>query len=123
MLVNIFPEVKSRNATQLYSVHNVVDQDEIPCKLRNDIRDIRINHYLRSLEEYDQKALHGNTKHERNDEPLKKFFERDRNGVLSPIAADYSCRVHALLEKIQEMQVAGKIQTVQRPRPWNETNM
>lgn len=122
MLVNIFPEGKSRNATQLYSVHNV-DQDKIPCKLKNDVKDIRINHYLRSLEEYDQKALHGDTKHERNSEPLKKFFDRDRNDVLSPVAADYSCRVHALLEQIQNMQIAGMIPAVQRPRPWNETNV
>jgi hypothetical protein len=69
MLVNIFSEGKSRNAN-LHSVHNVVDQDEILCKFKNDLRDIRINHYLRSLEEYDQKALHEDTKHERNTEPL-----------------------------------------------------
>jgi hypothetical protein len=122
LIANIHPDNRTRNATQLYSVHDFQDQDEIPCKFKNDIRDIRINHYLRSLKEYDQKALHRDTKHERNTEPLKKFFDRDRNTVLSPVAADYSCRVHALLQQIQEMQVAGKIRSVQRPRPWNETN-
>jgi hypothetical protein len=81
--------------------------------------DIRINHYLRSLEEYDQKALPGNT-YERNDENLKQCFDKDHNTVLSPVVAHFSCRIHALLETIQDMQIAGKIWTAQRPWPWNE---
>jgi hypothetical protein len=47
----------------------------------------------------------------------------ERNTVLSPVAADHSCRVHALLQQSQELQVESKIRTVPRPKPCNEANV
>jgi hypothetical protein len=49
LLANIYPEGGSfrQNATELHSVHNFVNQSEIPCRPRKDVRDIRINHYVR----------------------------------------------------------------------------
>lgn len=49
LLANIYPEGGSaqQNVTQLYSVHSFVNQSAIGCAARNEVRDIRINHYLR----------------------------------------------------------------------------
>jgi hypothetical protein len=54
--------------------------------------------------------------------PLKIFWERDRNDVLSPIAADYACRVRALIELAKEMEERGKIPDAPKPKLWNETH-
>lgn len=99
-----------------------MDQAEIPCVLKTNVRDLRINRYLRSLEEYDKKAIFTYLQEEKYTSPLKKFFERDWNTHLSPAASVYSCQVHALLVQMQEMQSAGKIPAVLRPKAWNETH-
>jgi len=122
LLAHILPENRTRNATKLYSIHDFADQGEIPCILKNDVRDVRINHYLRSLEEYDKKAVFGPSLEEKYTQPLKKFFDRDRNTHLSLVASAYACQVHALLAQMQEMQTEGKIPAVVRPKAWNETN-
>ncbi|KAM3571245.1 hypothetical protein VYU27_006702 [Nannochloropsis oceanica] len=122
LIANIHPENRTRNATALFSVHDFVNQTVIPCLLKKDVKDVRINHYLRSLEEYDKKALAVNTQKEKYMDPLKKFFKRDWNTHLSLAASTYACQVHALLVQVQEMQGAGKIPAVVRPKAWNETH-
>lgn len=122
LIANILPENRTRNVTRLYSIHDFADQGEIPCILKNDIKDVRINHYLRSLEEYDKKALFGPSQQEKYTQPLKKFFDRDRNTHLSLVASAYACEVHALLAQMEEMQNEGKIPAVVRPKAWNETH-
>ena len=117
LIANIYPEGKPMNATALTVIHNFKDEDKIQCKPQQDIKDIRINHYLRSLEEYSKKSVYKDVMHEWLKEPLKQFFRRDFNLVSSPIAADYSCRVHTLLKQIQKMKHAGKIPAVRRPEP------
>ena len=49
MVANIYPERGgfSQNATQLHSVHNFEGQETLPCRFQREIRDIRINHYVR----------------------------------------------------------------------------
>jgi len=48
MMANIYPEGPfQQNATGLFSVHTFNDQAAIPCRIRNSIKDIRINHYVR----------------------------------------------------------------------------
>lgn len=49
MVVNIFPEGRafSQNAMSLYSVHNFDNQTDILCRPQQEVRDIRINHYVR----------------------------------------------------------------------------
>jgi len=123
LIANIYPDNRTRNATQLHSIHDFQDQGEIPCILKNHIKDVRINHYLRSLEEYDKKSLFGPSQDEKYTQPLKKFFARDHNTHLSLVASAYSCQVHTLLQQMQEMQTEGKIPTVVRPRAWNETHI
>ena len=50
MMANIYPEGPfQQNATGLYSVHNFNDQATIPCRFKNSIKDIRINHYVRCV--------------------------------------------------------------------------
>ncbi|GAB5031680.1 udp-n-acetylglucosamine [Nannochloropsis oceanica] len=122
LIANIHPENRTSNATALYSVHDFVNQTVIPCVLKKDVKDVRINHYLRSLEEYDKKALTVNNQNEKYKDPLKKFFKRDWNTHLSLTASAYACQVHALLIQVQEMQSAGKIPAVVRPKAWNETH-
>jgi hypothetical protein len=122
LIANIRPENRTRNATKLYSIHDFADQAEIPCILKKDVKDVRINHYLRSLEEYDKKSLFGPSQQEKFTQPLKKFFDRDRNTHLSLVASAYACEVHALLAQMQELQGEGKIPPVVRPKAWNETH-
>ena len=122
LLANILPENRTRNATKLYSIHDFADQEEIPCILKNDIRDVRINDYLRSLEEYDKEAVFGPSVDEKYSQPLKKIFDRDRNMHLSLVASAHACQVHALLAQMQEMQTEGQIPAVVRSKAWNETN-
>ena len=121
MLANLAPTGKNRTVEQLYTVHNFNDQHEIGCKWKNEIRDLRINHYVRSLEDYEHKMLTGHAALNRYTKPLQIFWERDRNELYRPVAGDYACRVHALLEQIEEMKAEGKIPAVERPKPWNET--
>lgn len=75
----------------------------------------------RSLEDYEQKVLTGHKVHNRYARPLEIFWERDRNDALSPIAAEYGCRVQALMDLATEWERGGKILNVSRPRSWNET--
>jgi hypothetical protein len=74
------------------------------------------------LEEYDKKSLFGPSQQEKFTQPLKKFFDRDRNTHLSLVASAYACEVHALLAQMQELQGEGKIPPVVRPKAWNETH-
>ena len=41
--------------------------------------------------------------------PLALFWERDRNDVLSSIAADYACRVRASVKLAKEMEGEGDV--------------
>ena len=45
-------------------------------------------------------------------DPLHVFWERDRNDFLKPVAADYACRVRALIELIREMEAASNLPRV-----------
>ena len=80
-----------------------------------------LTHIHRSLEDYEQKVLTGHKVHNRYARPLEIFWERDQNDVLSPIAAEYRCRVRAPMDLAMERERAGKIPNVSRPRSWNET--
>jgi len=72
----------------------------------------------RSLEDYERKVLTGHTAENRYAaQPLAIFWERDRNDLLSPIAADYTCHVRALMELAQELDEAD----ILAPKSWNET--
>ncbi|EWM26561.1 methyltransferase family [Nannochloropsis gaditana] len=121
LIANINPEGKAINATTLSTVHSFRKEDNVSCKSQTTIRDVRVNHYLRSLEEYSTKAYHNHNKPQLEETPFERFFRRDFNLVSSPIAADYACRVHALLQQIEDMKTTGKIPAAERPGPWNGT--
>ncbi len=64
---------------------------------------VHLSSLASSLEEYERKVLTGHLAENRYAQPLAVFWERDRNDLLSPIAADYACRVRALMELAQEL--------------------
>ena len=74
----------------------------------------------RSLEDYERKVLTGHKAQSRYSQPLQLFWERDRNDVFSPIAADYACRVRALMGLAKAFERNDDIPG--RPKPWNETH-
>lgn len=75
----------------------------------------------RSLEDYGSK-MQTTYSPERYAEPLRIFWERDRNDVLSPIAADFACHVRALIDLAKAMEERGEIHEGLLPRLWNETH-
>ena len=79
----------------------------------------------RSLEDYEHKVLTGHKAENRYSEsPLALFWERDRNDVLSPIAADYACRVRALIELAKEMEAKGDLgRAALHAHLWNTTGV
>lgn len=95
MLANIYPTNAKTNATALYTVHNIVDQAKVPCRFHPDTNDLRINHYLRTLQDYETKMLTGHKVLDRySKNPLGIWWERDRNDRLDESAAVFSCQVN-----------------------------
>lgn len=59
MMANIYPSNATTNATALFSVHNIVEQAKVPCRFSPNTKDLRINHYVRTLQDYETKILTG----------------------------------------------------------------
>lgn len=119
----VIANLRSDNVTELKNVHRFVDDQHVHCMEKEEVTDVRINHYLRSLRDYDVKVL---TYFKRaslyvNEPPLKRFFERDLNEYHSPVAAAYACSVRELIQDVQGRWDNGTLAPVPRPKPWSET--
>ena len=98
VLINFHPQ-QGQPVHSLFSVHAVTGGDDVyPCV--EDVVDVRINHYVRSLDHYDLKIKTHYKEQKRYDSnPLDLFWERDRNDEYDDVAyARYGCDVLTLLQ-------------------------
>lgn len=107
LIINLRPLNESNRVKHVYGAHKVfhwrVRKDNI-CSI-DKLQHLQMNHYLRSLEDYDLKV---NTFYLATDDkykidPLKHFWERDRTEVIDDSAKQrYACKVRTLLAYMQE---------------------
>lgn len=120
VIVNLAPGGPPAKQVMLYSVHSIDTRDlEQPGEGQGEgekekkgqlappvclerVAELRINHYSRSLEDYDLKIkthYDGQARYQTN--PLELFWERDRNDEFDDSAAvRYACQIKALLSKL-----------------------
>lgn len=119
----LIANLRSDNVTRLKNVHRFLDDQHVHCVPKEEVTDVRINHYLRSLRDYDVKVrtYFPREGYSTKDPPLQRFFERDQNEYHSPVAAAYACSVRGLIQDIQARWDNGSLTPVPRPKPWSET--
>jgi len=99
----MYPPEHRTKPTNVTTMHTVWHGWTSPCEQDPQQRIVRVNSYLRSLQDYDYKI---NTHHEREEryfkEPLRHFWERNINTELDVTAGErYGCAVRAFMEKMQ----------------------
>lgn len=107
LIINLRPLNESNQVRHVNGPHKVfhprVQKDEI-CSI-DKLQHLQMNHYLRSLKDHDLKV---NTFYLATDDkykidPLRHFWDRDRNEVLDDSARQrYACEVRTLLAYMQE---------------------
>jgi len=98
VVLNLYPR-QGKPVETLFSVHAITGGEGIrPCK--EPALEVRINHYVRSLDHYDLKVKTHYREMSRYDrDPLDLFWERDRNDEYDDAALErYGCQVMALLQ-------------------------
>ena len=82
---------------ELYSVHDMVD---IKCPIRL-WEDFHLNHYLKSLEDYDRKILTHRTNTGRyKEKPLQLFWDREKGDNIDFSGIEWSCNVRSHLNHL-----------------------
>lgn len=121
VLVNLSPHLQ-RHVQSLYSVHAITSGEEdeeggghksgvAPLSCVEQAGVVRLNHYSRSLEDYDLKIrTHYDGQARYAKDPLELFWERDRNEEFDDSASvRYACQVRALVEQLRAAHEGGSI--------------
>lgn len=104
VIINLRPKNENSQVKRVFGAHKAFQKlkDNI-CK-DDKLEFLQMNHYLRSLEEYELKLQTFFSPEENNyNDPLGHFWERDRHEIIDDIAQQrYACEVRALLSNMQE---------------------
>jgi len=90
---------------------------------------LRINHYTRSLKDYETKIKTAYPQLSRYDDPLLLFWRKDKNEVVDLSAVPYACRVKAMIKQMEELVEEGLVplSSVSRPEAirvsWHEEDI
>jgi len=107
-IANIAPlpdAVYNFNVTGLYTVHNFIEQAKAPCTFQGDTKELRLNHYVRSLQDYEVKVNTGHKVLNRYRNPFEIWWERDRNDRVDFSALIWHCPVLAAIDQFKAIKI------------------